>query len=123
MELRRKSAIALTGFALLGAAPVMGIGLGHGLFMRGSIVDMDATGSVVCVGKSDGAAVGQVLSVYRIVTLPGPPRGSAPPQYRRESAGHVKVDRIFDDHFAHVSTVDGAPKLNDIVELRRVPKK
>lgn len=126
MLLKSKITIALAGIAILGAAPTLlgsapalAQGIGHSLFMRGSIVDSDATGMVVCIGKADGATVGQVLDVYRVKTLPGPAYKGAGPFYRRELVGHVKIDHIFDDHFAHVSIADGTPKVHDIVELRR----
>lgn len=125
MPLKRKITIALAGLAMLSAAPAMmgsapafAQGIGHSFFMRGSVVGTDATGTVVCVGKSDGAKVGQVLDVYRVKTHPGPSKGPAP-TYHRELVGHVKIDHIFDEHFAHVSVADGTPSVHDIVELRK----
>jgi hypothetical protein len=103
---------------MLSATPTLGQGIGHSFFMRGSIVGEDTTGTVVCVGKADGATVGQVLEVYRVETTPGPSKtpGSG---FRRVLVGHVKINHIFDAHFAHVSVTDGAPAVNDIVELRK----
>src|SRR3546814_9378925 len=77
-----------------------------------------SNGTVVCIGKADGAEVGQKLEVYRVVTHPGPSKGVAP-TYHRQLVGHVTIDHIFDDHFAHVSVADGTPAKHDIVELDR----
>lgn len=107
----------LAGLAMLTASPVVAQGIGHTFFMRGSIVEIDSTGPVICIGKADGAQVGQTLEVYRAKIVPGPQK--TPPSYRRELVGHVTIDRIFDDHFAHVRVKDGSPAKYDIVELLR----
>lgn len=119
MLFKKSIALALAGITLASAVPALAQGIGHSFFMRGSIVDSDATGTVVCVGKADGATVGQVLDVYRVKTLPGPAYKGAGPFYRRELVGHVKIDHIYDEHFAHVSVADGTPAVHDIVELRK----
>jgi hypothetical protein len=114
----KKSVLAaLAGIALLSTTPALAQGIGHTFFMRGSIVDADSTGTVICIGKADGAEVGQSLEVYRVKAAPGPGKGA--PSYRRDLVGHVKIDHIFDDHFAHVRVTDGKPAKNDIVELAR----
>lgn len=116
MLLNKKIAIALAGLAMVGAAPTFAQGIGHRFFMRGSIVGKDATGPVVCIGKADGATVGQLLMVYRMESAPGPSKtpGSG---FRRVLVGHVTINHIFDDHFAHVRVNDGKPTVNDIVEV------
>lgn len=113
----RKSVIAaLAGVAMLSATPVLAQGIGHSFFMKGSIVANDSNGTVVCIGKADGAEVGQTLTVYRVKTASG---GKGAQAFRRDRVGQVKIDHIYDDHFAHVSVVDGKPAKHDIVELRR----
>jgi hypothetical protein len=115
----KKSLIAsLAAITLLGAAPALSQGIGHTWFMRGTIVQVDSTGTVVCIGKADGAEVGQTLDVYRIVRHPGP-RKSPGPDYHRQDVGEVRIDHVFDDHFAHVTVTSGRVRKNDIVELRR----
>lgn len=108
---------ALIGLAITMTSPVLAQGIGHSFFMRGSIVGTDPNGTVVCVGKADGAQVGQVLEVYRVTSVPGPPKGIS--TFRRNLVGRVRIDHVFDDHFAHVSVADGRPAVHDIVELRR----
>lgn len=107
----------LAGLAMLAATPALAQGIGHTFFMRGSIVETDSTGTVICIGKADGAEVGQTLEVYRAKQVPGPGKGA--PSYRRDLVGHVTIDHIFDDHFAHVRVADGKPAKHDIVELAR----
>jgi hypothetical protein len=105
--------------AVLSAAqPAASQGIGHTFFMRGSIVDISAGNTVVCIGKADGAQVNQVLDVYRVKMRPGPQK-TPDAGYRRELVGHVKIDHIFSDHFAHARVSSGSPALNDIVELQR----
>jgi len=103
----------LFGLALLGAQPVLAAGIGHSFFMRGQIVDKDAGGTVICIGSADGAKVGQVLEVYRVKRTHG-----KMPSYGRTLTGHVMVDRIFDEHFAHAAVTDGTSAVNDVVELQ-----
>jgi hypothetical protein len=110
--------IALAGISMLGASPVVAQGIGHTFFMRGSIVGADTAGTIVCIGRADGAEVGQSLEVYRMVPVPGPNKGAGSP-FRRQLIGHVQIDHIYDEHFAHVTIQDGRPKKNDVVELRR----
>lgn len=92
---------------LFGSAPLIAQGLGHTFFMRWEIVRLDAGGVVACIGKADGAQVGQILEVSRAVG-----------RFRR-LVGHVEVDQIFDDHFAHFQITDGVPQKGDWVRLKR----
>ncbi|HQV04489.1 hypothetical protein [Novosphingobium sp.] len=116
--LKKSLMAAIVGISMLGATPVLSQGVGHTWFMRGNIVKVDSTGTVVCIGKADGAEVGQTLKVYRIVRHPGP-RKSAGPDFHRQEVGEVRIDHVFDDHFAHVTVTKGRPARNDIVELQR----
>jgi hypothetical protein len=117
--IKKSLMVAIAGISMLGAAPVLAQGIGHTWFMRGTVVAVDKTGTVVCIGKADGAEVGQTLNVVRAVYHPGPNKGTGAPSYHRQDVGHVRIDHIFDDHFAHVTVVDGMPAKNDIVELAR----
>ena len=119
MRLTTKISLAIASAAMLGTAPAFASGIGHSFFMRGSIVAEQAQGKVVCIGSEDGATVGQVLEVYRAVFHPGPSGKGFGPPFHREPVGHVRINHVYDGHFAHVSVVDGAPAVNDIVELRR----
>ena len=118
--IRRSLMIALVGASMLAASPVLAQGIGHTFFMRGSIVDISSSGTVVCVGKADGAEVGQVLDVYRNVRNPAAiPSKTGPAPFTRVKVGQVSIDHVFDDHYAHVSVKDGKPAQYDTVELRR----
>lgn len=121
MKIKTKIGLVIASLAMLAAVPAAA-GIGHSWFMRGSIVAEDATGKVVCIGSDDGATVGQVLVAYRVVPNLGPSKGTGP-NFRRERTGHVRIDHVFDAHFAHVSVVDGVPAVHDIVELRRTRRR
>lgn len=99
---------AVAGGLLLGSTPLPAQGVGHTFFMRGKIVRFDAGGAVACLGKADRAQVGQILEVYRTAWR------------HRSLVGHVEVDQIFDDHFAHVQVVDGTPRKGDWASLKRI---
>jgi hypothetical protein len=116
--LKKSVMMVLASVAMAAASPVQAQGIGHTFFMRGSIVGADSTGTIVCIGRADGAQIGQTLDVYRPVSSPGLNKGSAAP-FRRKLVGHVKIDHIYDDHFAHVTIQAGRPKKHDVVELRR----
>lgn len=94
------------------AAPANATGIGHTMFMKGSVVDMTDGVPTVCIGKADGATVGQVLDVYRVKVGPGPKGGLT-----RTNVGSVRINVIVDDHFATTSIVKGTIAKNDIVEL------
>lgn len=112
-EVKKWKLIAVTALVGAGASPVLAQGIAHTFFMRGSIVAADRDGTIVCIGRADGAKVGQTLDVYQVTTNPGPSKGV----FRRELVGHVTVEQVFDDHFASVRVADGRAALNDIVEL------
>ena len=106
----------IAGPFFLSIGPVIAAETVHTSTMRGLIVGADKSGSVVCIGTADGAEVGQWLKVYHIYNHVGPNKSSIP-MYHRQVVGHVRIDHIFDEHFAHVRVTDGHPVTNDIVEL------
>lgn len=114
--MKKSLAAIAASIPLVFATPVLAQGIGHSFFMRGSIVGADNRGTIVCIGKADGAKEGQTLEVYRNTYRAGPAKGNGP-TLTRTLIGHVRIDHIFDDHFAHVSRIDGQPAKNDIVEL------
>jgi hypothetical protein len=120
--LKTNLSLAIAGVAMLAAVPASAANIGHSFFMKGSIVAEQAEGKVVCIGSQDGATVGQVLDVYHTVQHPGPSKGAGP-SFHRKPAGHVRIDHVYDAHFAHVSVVDGNPAVHDIVELRRANRR
>jgi len=90
----------------------------HRYVMRGQVLEAEAGNVVVCVGKEDGAEVGQVLDVVRHVRTAA--RGkSIAPRYRRDDVGAVKIISLFDGHYATAKVIKGAPKVNDSVELEQ----
>ncbi len=108
------SFIAATLFA---AQPVFAQGMGHTFIMRGQVVGMTDGKPVVCIGKADGAQVGQVLDAYRVTYTPGSLKSTISP-YRREKVGQVTINDVFNDHFAHATVTSGVVKIHDIVETK-----
>lgn len=110
-------AIALLAAPAAAAFPTAAAaqGVKHTFFMRGSIVNVDGQGIVVCVGKIDGAQAGQVLNVYRNVYRPG--RSGV--NFTRTAIGTVRIRSSLNDHFSSASVLKGDVKVNDIVELER----
>ena len=81
----------------------------HEYMMRGQVLEVEAAGVVVCVGKKDGAEVGQVLDVVRHVPTSSHTK-TAGPRFRSEEVGTVKITALFDDHDATAEVVKGSPK-------------
>jgi|3_EtaG_2_1085321.scaffolds.fasta_scaffold00584_4 hypothetical protein len=92
-------------------------GIGHSVFMRGTVVRAVGNDLVVCIGSADGAEAGQELTVYRVSEHPHGPKG--PPIFQRTHVGTVRILGVIDEHFANASVVSGTVKRHDIVELRR----
>ena len=92
-------------------------GIGHSVFMRGTVVRAAGNDLVVCIGSADGAEPGQELTVYRVSEHPHGPKG--PPSYRRTEVGTVRIQQIIDEHFANATVTSGTVERHDIVELRR----
>lgn len=88
----------------------------HGVLMRGHVVDQDPNGPIVCIGKADGAAVGQQLNVFH--NDRNPVQKAAVPIIRTE-AGKIEITEIFDDHYARGRVLSGQIRVGDTVELLR----
>ena len=91
-------------------------GIGHSFIMRGSVVDVSDGKPTICVGKADGAKVGQTLNVIRMTTVPGARGGSG---FRRKNIGQLRINAIVDDHFATATVIKGDVAKHDIVELQK----
>lgn len=110
-------AAPLMAAALFAAQPTLAQGMGHTFFMRGQVVGLTDGKPVVCIGKADGAKVGQVLDTYRVTYTPWSSKSTISP-FRREKVGQVTINHLFDDHFAHVTVSSGVAALHDIVETK-----
>jgi len=111
------AALALLG-VLSGPAWAGETSFKHGYMMRGQIIEMDASSVVVCVGKQDGAAVGQVLNVVRHVPTSAHPKIPGH-HFKKVDVGTVRITTLFDEHYATAEVVKGSPKMNDTVELQQ----
>lgn len=113
---RRSVIAALGGLLLAGsvnAGPVY-----HKLVMQGQVLSVDGNALVVCIGKSDGAEVGQELNLVRHVRDSASPKAGGP-GFRREAIGKVRIAKIFNEHYASAEVVQGSARENDMVELER----
>lgn len=111
------AALALAG-VISGSAMAGETSFKHSFMMRGQVLEAKGGTLVLCVGKQDGAEVGQVLEVVRHVRTSSGSK-KANPRYRRDDVGTVKITSLFDEHYAMAVVVKGSPKASDTVELRR----
>jgi hypothetical protein len=105
--------VAIGIFTVAACAAIQQSPTYHRILMKGSIIYTTDTGVYLCIGKKDGASVGQELDVYKI-TFTGQPKA---PSFKREKTGKVKITEIIDEHFATAVVVSGTAGKNDIVEL------
>jgi len=84
----------------------------HGYLMKGSVIDTYDSEIYICIGKKDGATVGQELDAYHLVKVTRARAG-----YKRVFAGKIQITEIIDEHFAIAKVLSGKVEKNDIVEL------
>jgi CRISPR/Cas system-associated protein endoribonuclease Cas2 len=84
----------------------------HGYLMKGSVIDTYDSEIIICIGKKDGATVGQELDAYHIVKVTRARAG-----YKRVFAGKIQITEIIDEHFAKAKVLSGKVDKDDIVEL------
>lgn len=87
----------------------------HRYVMRGLVVGVVDQDVSICIGTRDGAKVGQELDVYRIVKQTSAPKG--PSTYDREKTGVVRIEEIFNEHFARARVVSGEVREGSVAEL------
>jgi predicted small secreted protein len=108
------SVIAVVSLILLTACATMERDVHHGIFMKGSILETYDSEVYLCIGKKDGAQVGQELDVIKIISSGNPKSGF---MFRREHTGKVRISEIIDEHFAKATIISGKAEKNSIVEL------
>jgi hypothetical protein len=111
------AALALSA-AMAGPAMAAETSFKHAYLMRGQVLATGSGSVTVCVGKNDGAEVGQVLNVVRHVRTPSYGKKSGP-RFRRQDVGQVTITEVFDEHYASAKVAKGSPRVNDTVELER----
>lgn len=88
----------------------------HEYAMRGQVLEVDGPRAYVCVGKADGAEVGQVLNVQRYVRKH---IGNSSVYYDVDKTGVATVTQVVDDHFAWLTVRTGTIEKGYLVELQR----
>lgn len=107
--------LSMCVIGLSAAADATPVSLAHGLFMRGQIVDVDNATLVVCIGRSDGAEVGQELDVIHHRRTSIGPKGVG--RFKRDTIGKIRINAILDEHYAEATLVSGKASQYDTVEL------
>ena len=90
----------------------------HKYLMRGQVLEQQANTLVVCIGRADGAEIGQELDVIRHVRISMGPKATGP-QFRPKDVGRARITTIFDEHYAQATVLEGDVKVGDVVELKR----
>lgn len=101
---------------VMGGCAMMGT-VRHEYFMRGQILDVNNNIAYLCIGSSDGASVGQELTVHRFEKIPGTSRAKS--SFKKVETGKIKIIEIVDEHYAKAEVVTGEVKVNYTAELKR----
>lgn len=103
-------------FVVMGGCAMMS-SVEHKYIMRGQILDVSNNMAYLCIGSSDGARVGQELTVHRFDKMPG--TSIAKSSFKKVETGKIKIIEIVDEHYAKADVVAGEVKTNYIAELKR----
>jgi hypothetical protein len=101
----------LLGTALAADSP----SIRHTVFMRGHVLEVGPDSLVLCIGRADGAEVGQELSVVRHRPVTAAPKRAG--RFERQPVGKVRVTAIIDEHYAEAAIIEGEVRMHDTVEL------
>jgi hypothetical protein len=108
------SVMVVASLIVLTACATMDREVRHGFFMKGSILETYDSEVYLCIGKKDGARVGQELDVIKITSSGNPKSGF---MFKRQGTGKVRISEIIDEHFAKATIISGTAEKNSIVEL------
>ena len=89
---------------------------GHKYVLRGQIVDVIDDAIYFCVGKEEGAVVGQEYNDYNFVKT-GTPKN--PPIFTKVATGTIKLTEINDEHLAKGKVLSGKVETHYTVELKK----
>jgi hypothetical protein len=106
--------MVVASLIVLTACATMDREVRHGFFMKGSILETYDSEVYLCIGKKDGARVGQELDVIKITSSGNPKSGF---MFKRQGTGKVRISEIIDEHFAKATIISGTAEKNSIVEL------
>lgn len=120
-KMRRCFVYSAAVFVLLSFAGCSSIqGAYHASIMRGQILDVSGSEVYLCIGRKDGAAVGQEFEVVRHVpSRQTTAKGSHVSSFIRELTGKVRITEIVDEHYAKAVIISGRAGKYDVVELDR----
>lgn len=89
----------------------------HKYIMRGTILEVSSGEVYLCVGKTDGASVGQEMDVFRIDTQAGK-NPKSPPAFKRVKLGRIQIVELVQDHYARAKVLTGAAPKGAIAEIQ-----
>ncbi|HBK90993.1 MAG TPA: hypothetical protein DDZ68_04915 [Parvularcula sp.] len=116
--MKRSTIAALFIFSALLSACAFGSsggGFVHGALVRVQVIRAAEMEAAVCVGRAEGAVLGEKLTVYRYLDP-----GSEGMGLIREDVGTIEVVELIDIHCARVRTFECDVKKDEIVE--RLPE-
>lgn len=93
-------------------------GFRHTYLMRGQVLEQQDNTLVVCIGKADGAQVGQELDVVRHIRISLGPKATGP-SFRPKDVGRARITTIYDEHYAQATVLEGEVKVGDVVQLKQ----
>jgi len=89
----------------------------HKYIMRGTILEVSGAEVYLCVGKTDGASVGQEMDVFRIDTQAGK-NPKSPPTFKRVKLGRVQILELVQDHYARAKLLTGSAPKGAVAEIQ-----
>lgn len=90
----------------------------HKYIMRGTILDVSGPDIYLCVGKTDGATVGQEMDVFRIDVKSGT-NPKSPPIFTRVKLGRIQITELVQEHYARAKVLSGSAPKGSIAELQK----
>jgi hypothetical protein len=87
----------------------------HKILMKGQVVAIEDDEVTICIGRRDGAKIGDELRVVRSMFRQGVVE-EGESSFELIEVGRIKISRVIDDHYAKANIINGSIKLNDIGE-------
>lgn len=89
----------------------------HERIMRGSILKQTGDQYYLCIGKRDGAQVGQMLDVYRFKeAMPAMSAGDVP-VFSKDMTGKITITEVIHEHYAKAKLLSGDVRKGDVAEM------
>jgi len=90
----------------------------HERYMRGSILKQSGDQYYLCIGKKEGAHVGQVLDVYRFTEISPAVTAIDAPVWSKDLTGKISITEVVQEHYAKAKRIQGDVRKGDIAEIK-----